>query len=328
MNVKEAYEILGLSPDCSRQEIREAYAVLSKQFHPEEHPEKFQKIHEAYVTLTRRRGGREEGANSTAASSHGSYAAAAKRGKQSLSSEIEQSGRQKGASASSANREWDFEEVLQKTEREAPEDEKGQASQEYDFERVLHENARAETQKLHEKTLAALEELKSIVVSEKRHRLKAFRAYFALPDCREVFKAPEFIKGLNDLLMQYPLKPVIYDEIIDFYRLRGMEPGQLFPEAAELYDILDQKRGMGAKKKENAFLGIPAGLAAGLWAGCKTLIRDVPILQILMLAVFAVVLAALVYKKMYENYSRTISLLAAGAVLAVLTACLAAAALV
>ena len=54
MDQLTAYKILGLEPGCSLEEVKEAYVTLSKQFHPEEEPEKFQEIHEAYVALTRR----------------------------------------------------------------------------------------------------------------------------------------------------------------------------------------------------------------------------------------------------------------------------------
>lgn len=55
MTKYNAYEVLGIEADASVDEIKAAYAELSKKYHPEENPEKFQQIHEAYVTLTRRR---------------------------------------------------------------------------------------------------------------------------------------------------------------------------------------------------------------------------------------------------------------------------------
>lgn len=56
MDELRAYQILGLEPGCSMEELRTAYANLSKQYHPEE----FQQIHEAYALLKGRvrRGGR------------------------------------------------------------------------------------------------------------------------------------------------------------------------------------------------------------------------------------------------------------------------------
>lgn len=40
--------ILGISPTTDIKEIKKAYSVLAKQNNPEEHPEEFQKIHDAY----------------------------------------------------------------------------------------------------------------------------------------------------------------------------------------------------------------------------------------------------------------------------------------
>ena len=55
-----AYEIFGLTPDASKEEIQKAYAQLSKQYHPEENPEEFQRIHEAYRILIRGSRGRRQ----------------------------------------------------------------------------------------------------------------------------------------------------------------------------------------------------------------------------------------------------------------------------
>ncbi len=54
MDELKALEILHLSKDAGKQEIRKAYSTLSKQYHPEEFPEQFQTIHDAYLFLTRR----------------------------------------------------------------------------------------------------------------------------------------------------------------------------------------------------------------------------------------------------------------------------------
>lgn len=48
-----AYKVFGLEPDASKEEIQKAYAELSKKYHPEEKPEEFQRIHEAYTMLIR-----------------------------------------------------------------------------------------------------------------------------------------------------------------------------------------------------------------------------------------------------------------------------------
>lgn len=43
-----AYEILGIDRDADTKTIKKAYAKLVKQYHPEEHPEEWKRIHDAY----------------------------------------------------------------------------------------------------------------------------------------------------------------------------------------------------------------------------------------------------------------------------------------
>ena len=42
------WEILGIMPTSDKKTIRAAYSEQSKKYHPEEEPEAFQKLHEAY----------------------------------------------------------------------------------------------------------------------------------------------------------------------------------------------------------------------------------------------------------------------------------------
>ena len=51
MTRSKAYEVLGIEFNASIEEIKTAYAELSKKYHPEENPKEFQEIHEAYITL-------------------------------------------------------------------------------------------------------------------------------------------------------------------------------------------------------------------------------------------------------------------------------------
>ena len=44
----DSYEILGIDRDADTKTIKKAYAALVKQYHPEEYPEEWQKIHDAY----------------------------------------------------------------------------------------------------------------------------------------------------------------------------------------------------------------------------------------------------------------------------------------
>ena len=47
MDKAQAYAVLRIEPGCTQEEIKEAYAALSRQYHPEEYPEEFQQIHVA-----------------------------------------------------------------------------------------------------------------------------------------------------------------------------------------------------------------------------------------------------------------------------------------
>lgn len=53
MTRSKAYEVLGIESNASTEEIKTAYAKLSKKYHPEENPEEFQQIYEAYSLLVR-----------------------------------------------------------------------------------------------------------------------------------------------------------------------------------------------------------------------------------------------------------------------------------
>lgn len=58
MDKLTAYKILGIDAKASTEAIKAAYAELSKKYHPEENPEEFQQLHEAYRILVRGNRGR------------------------------------------------------------------------------------------------------------------------------------------------------------------------------------------------------------------------------------------------------------------------------
>lgn len=63
MTKHKAYETLGIDINASTEEIKVAYAELSKKYHPEEKPEEFQQIHDAYTMLVRGSGARRKSIN-------------------------------------------------------------------------------------------------------------------------------------------------------------------------------------------------------------------------------------------------------------------------
>ena len=55
----DIYQVLGISPTRDKKIIRKAYAGLIRKYHPEEHPEKWKEIHDAY-TMAMQRADEEE----------------------------------------------------------------------------------------------------------------------------------------------------------------------------------------------------------------------------------------------------------------------------
>lgn len=283
MDQLRAYEILGLQPGCSAEDVKKAYAELSKQFHPEEHPEEFQQIHEAYATLVRgNRRGREAGKGETKAVK-----------------EVKE-----------AKPEDHFQRRLQRSVQGAePFEEEEKITPTYDFECAVDRAEQEETQRLHQTAVQALNEFQILLRPEYKEKLKLLKAFFAKEEYADVLKKPEFMEGLAKILAdsRLKLKKRNYDYIIDFYRLRGYEERQLIPEAAALYRVLDQKRGMNAKKKENLAYVVPIGIVAGIQAGFKGAIRDSQALVTMMLFAVAAVLLIRLYRKLYENHSSIFS---------------------
>lgn len=50
----DIYQVLGISPTRDKKIIRKAYAGLIRKYHPEEHPEKWKEIHDAYMVAMQR----------------------------------------------------------------------------------------------------------------------------------------------------------------------------------------------------------------------------------------------------------------------------------
>ena len=73
-----------------------------------------------------------------------------------------------------------------------------------------------------------------------------------------------------DMLTDSHLKPMIYDHIIEYYRFRGLNPADMYEEAAKLYYVLDDKRGM-KKKRAGFWQGVlPVAAIAGIRAGTRS----------------------------------------------------------
>lgn len=265
MDKLKVYQILEISENSSIEEIKTAYAKLSKKYHPEEEPEKFQELHEAYTTLVR--GSRHK-----------------KRDTITLQDEKPKITQQKN----------NFSNLNINVEQEKID---------YDFDQAVDKANETETLKNRQLIKTALIQFNALLEPKNKEKLRLFQAFFHDKKYSKIIRNDEFMESLAELLKMSSLKKCIYDYIIDFYRLRGYQENELSVEAAALYRILDQKRGMDSKKKESIIYAIPIGIVAGIQTGFKSLIRESrAIIIIILLAVFTILLIKLYYK-LYENHS-------------------------
>lgn len=311
MDQLTAYRILRLEPGCSVADIKAAYATLSKEYHPEEQPEEFQKIREAYVTLTR---GSMRG-RGNAAEQEFSYSAPSQRMQQQHTDQQQninqqqeqQADRRQESRAEQVRQEksWDFDSVLQQEQERKQEEEhvgEQQNDRQWDFDSTLHQAEQNEQARLFHAAQKALIEIEMVLAPENRNKMKLYQRFFKKEEYQPVLKTPAFMGGFARLLENVKLKKNIYDYIIDYYRFRGLNPNEMFPEAKALYYVLDQKRGMNAKQKGNVAYVIPIAVIAGLRAAVRSVGTDGGFGVIIFVVVLAVALIWL-YRTLYKNRS-------------------------
>ena len=339
MYESEAYEILHIKRGSSQEEIKEAYAALSKKYHPEEHPDEFQQIHEAYMTLRRRsRGQRSERRNpeqepKTTEAEDASVGEAAekvtpKSNHQGTFSEEELEGTEqntntseKSTDSTEAEVQGEYQEVTEDygiedyAEKNAEnqtvwESQSESAQQEpalqYDFDEVIEETERKDAQRLILLIQKALVEMEMLLKPPYCHKLKLFQQFFRKPEYRTALKQPVFMARFADMLLDSHLKPMIYDYIIEFYRFRGLDPADMYEEAAKLYYVLDDKRGM-KKKKVGFWQGVlPVAVIAGIRAGTRSAKPGTGagnLFGFLFVAVIVIALIVILYRQLYKNHS-------------------------
>ena len=80
--MRDPYEVLGVSPDASDDEVKRSYRDLARKYHPDNYQnnpladlaeEKMKEINEAYDAITRTRSGGGAYAGGGAAQNHGGY---------------------------------------------------------------------------------------------------------------------------------------------------------------------------------------------------------------------------------------------------------------
>lgn len=210
MDKLTAYRILGLANNASIEEVKEAYARLSKEYHPEENPEEFQQIHEAYTTLTRR--GRRA----------------------SQATLVEPSVVKQTTSVKKEETDLVFRGI--EAAREAAEDDVS-----YDFDKGIQQAQANENQKLFQIMIQADRELKILFASGNYKSPDKFKSFFAREEYTDALYTRELISGLVQCLSKEKLKPELYSFLIEFYRLREIEWENLSQEAQKLYQVIDSR---------------------------------------------------------------------------------------
>lgn len=276
MDELRAYEVLGVKRGASREEIKEAYARLSKEYHPEEYPEEFQQIHEAYRVLGRMsRGGR--------------------RSEEAPKEVVE-----------NETKVWSGEDVHKEVRESNPVkitfEEETAERENYDFEETLYKAQQTEAERLHEKVLRAEAEFYLLMQPAYRKKVKMFTAFFKKEEHQEVLRSREFVGKLAALIEESDLKKKVYRDIVSFYRLQDKEPENLVPEGQALYYALSRK--VEIKESTSVAAGVlPVGILGGLWAGLRASARLYEVVGMVMLFVAFLVGGVWIYVKCREKRS-------------------------
>lgn len=311
MDKPKAYAILQIKPGSSQEEIREAYVALSRQYHPEEHPEEFQQIHEAYMTLRRReRGQRTRQQQST---DQQELADTAKIHIEDVDKRNTVKEEQIPTDAAeSADFHVEGETVSQTDEpvqagsewkeySEPEESVESEASPRYDFDEVLEESQRQEVQRQIDLIRKALVEMEMLLKPPFCNKQKMFQEYFQKAEYQDALKQPAFMEKFAELLEDTRLKPMTYDYIIEYYRFRGLNPEDMYEEAAKLYYVLDEKRGMKKKNLGAVKTIVAVGAVAGIRAGTRSAHGNVGGFLVVLLVVIALIY--FLYRQLYKNHS-------------------------
>lgn len=286
MDQLTACRILGLNEGASKEEIKASYARLSKDCHPEEHPEEFRQIHEAFSLLMKAERGRRKGnrpAGETRQAGNGPAGETRRTGE----TEKKASWRQN-------------EEALAESFKEEADEEP--APHRYGFDEAIEHAEVNEQECMHQMVMQAAAEMEILLTNPYKERLKLFRRFFKKEEYQNVLRTPEFMRLFAQMLTKADLKKPVYEFFIDYYRLRGMMLQELCPEAAALYRILNRKCGMYTKTQSSTEFLIPCGVAfvLGIQSFTQSVVKTVGILSGCAVILIALIL---VYRKLYENHS-------------------------
>ncbi len=294
MDKLTAQKILGVSPQASKREIKKAYAAMLRMYHPEDYPEEFQKIQEAYETLNK--GGFPGEGSGNEGFSEGAFSENEGFRKEEWQEEQEQKEENRGEQSEDdwedawesldkdeeawKRRQQEEQERRQQQEeqerrqqkeeyrRKIQEEEYRKAREELDFEKIEWKAREEKKLKEKETIAAALKDLELIVnTSSRRHRLKSYEEFFAKEEYKEVLFMPECVEGVCQILENTWLKREVYDIFAREYHMREYKPEQLKPGARKLYHILDEHCKFGKKRHKYQ-------IGAGIFVAVLVLLRS------------------------------------------------------
>ena len=274
MDQLKAYQVLELEKDASIEEIKEAYARLSKEYHPEENPEEFQQIHEAYVTLTRRgRRGNPAMVVETLPIEKGS------------TPEIKESDLvfrnikkvEEEEIADEQAQELSFGRSLKEAakEQEAMEDEQTQ----FDFDSSIQQAQQSEEEQFQSNIQMCIVELETLFSLPNCNDMKKFKQFFERKEYQKVFYTPQFVQAVAQYVSDIDLRYSVYSYLIKFYQLKNNKVENLIPEAQYLYRVIDRHYSIKADAvgsvKSSLILGGVSGLAYPIFKWGPRIFRQI-----------------------------------------------------
>lgn len=313
MDKLTALHVLGLRADATRDEIKQAYAELSKKYHPEEYPEEFQQIHEAYRVLSRIARQNPEQQIRTEEKQYQEPQAEEKERQYYFRNQKSQEDEKEAEEEI----EFDFQKVYGQNHEEKQESPK-EEGRDYHFESVLENASQKEQEKLHEAVLKALAEMNILLQPNYCEKVKLFQAFFEKEEYQEALHQPEFLQEFTKMLHRVTLKKAIYHKIISYYHLKNADLEKLNPSQLLFYKTINEKCNMN-KPATYLWIGvIPIVVIQAIRAGMRNSVRNnFAGLCILALLVIITEYTIWGYRKLHENHSSIFAQMVLAFILAV-----------
>lgn len=241
------WDVLGIERTDDQRAIKRAYARKSREVHPEEHPEEFQLLHEAYENALRYAKNRTPVPNGV----------------------MEPTPRKEEPTLP-------HEPVVEETRKDEPrplvvsepnEEEKSELKSDViDFDEILERDAISYFEKVQQLAKQSVDELEQLYTSKVK-KYKAWDAVCKSSDFCEVGLHPFFIDQITAFVRERPDLPKnAYKALSKVYRIEGLTDREDKGYLSELYGILEERKQIpnGKKQSKSAWAGIISALALSL----------------------------------------------------------------